>query len=786
MAERLLRRGGGQRGGRDERRAASSAVLQIRDLHVFYGQSHALQGVELTLEHGVHAVVGRNGMGKTTLCNAIMGLLPARRGSVRFYGEELLGQPSYRIASKGVGYCPQGRRLWPSLTVDEHLRLADTGGGAWTLERVYDIFPRLAERRRNGGAQLSGGEQQMLAISRALLQDPRLLILDEPTEGLAPVIVDQVERLLATLAEEADVAILLIEQNIAVATSISEDVAIMVNGQISRILPSAQLASDRTLQERLLGVGRHSHEDVEVPGAAAPAAPAPAPAAAPQPAPEKAAGTEAETGAEPPAEGPKQSVYVPPTRWSSAAWRARGEAETARPTPRAERLPQHDDSDRVRPFDATPEPLYQEPPSSLTELFGNDVLVVGTFDTKGAELRFLRDRIAEQGVRVRTVDVSTSGKPSSADVPPHEVAAYHRRGAPGVFTGERGDAVRAMSEAFQAWLLRQRGIGGVVSAAGSGGTALVTPGMRGLPIGIPKLMISTVASGEVGQYVGPSDIMMMYSVTDVQGINRISRRVLTNGANAIAGMVKQARQARAEQGSEDKPGLGLTMFGVTTTAVQQVVRLVEDRYDCLVFHATGVGGRSMEKLADSGLLHAALDLTTTEVCDMMMGGVFAADEDRFGAFIRTRIPYVGSVGALDMVNFGPRNTVPAKYAGRNFVEHNPQVTLMRTTAEENARMGEWIAGRLNEMSGPVRFLIPEGGVSALDAPGQPFHDPEADRALFDAVARSFREGPNRKLVRLPHHINDPAFAQAAAAALAEIDPVRRPTERTVSHAAFRA
>jgi uncharacterized protein (UPF0261 family) len=214
------------------------------------------------------------------------------------------------------------------------------------------------------------------------------------------------------------------------------------------------------------------------------------------------------------------------------------------------------------------------------------------------------------------------------------------------------------------------------------------------------------------------------------------------------------------------------MFGVTTTAVQQIVARVESRYDCLVFHATGVGGRSMEKLADSGLLSAAIDLTTTEVCDMMMGGVFPADEDRFGAFIRTRIPYVASVGALDMVNFGARDSVPERYSGRRFVEHNPQVTLMRTTAEENARMGEWIAGRINKMEGPVRFLLPEGGVSALDAPGQPFHDPAADRALFDAIARGFREAPNRRLVRLPHHINEPAFAAAAVAALAEIETTR--------------
>lgn len=747
-------------------RPASSAVLQIRDLHVYYGQSHALQGVDLTLEQGVHAVVGRNGMGKTTLCNAIMGLQPTQRGSIRFQGEELVGQPPYKIAGKGVGYTPQGRRLWPSLSVDEHLRLAESGSGAWTIERIYDTFPRLAERRRNGGGQLSGGEQQMLAISRALLQDPQLLVLDEPTEGLAPVIVDQVEKLLATLAAESDVAILLIEQNISVATSISKDVAIMVNGRVSRVMPAKQLANDRALQERLLGVGRHSHDDsdIVVPEYEPPAEEATAPD-------QQSPVSEPET-AEP--EKPKGLVYVPPTRWSSAAWKEGSGTKTV-DTGRATEPP-------ARPFDAAPEPIYREKPTALDALKGDDVLVVGTFDTKGVELRYIRDCIAEQGLRVRTVDLSTSGKPSSADIPPHVVAAYHSRGSSGVFTGDRGASVRAMADAFEKWIVRQRGIGGIISAAGSGGTALATPAMRSLPIGIPKVMISTIASGDVGQYVGPSDIMMMYPVTDVQGLNRISRQVLRNGATALAGMVRNAQGKQAQK--DDKPGLGLTMFGVTTTAIQQISAQLEDTYDCLIFHATGVGGRSMEKLADSGLLSAAIDLTTTEICDMMFDGVFAADEDRFGAFIRSRIPYVGSVGALDMVNFRAPETVPEKYSARTFVEHNPQVTLMRTTAEENAKMGTWIAERLNQMTGPVRFLIPEKGVSALDAPGQPFHDPAADKALFDAIARTFKEEGNRRLIRLPHHINDPAFAKAAVDALNEINPIRNATERMSRHAAI--
>lgn len=740
---------------RNNRRSTPSAVLQVKDLHVYYGQSHALQGVNLTLDHGVHAVVGRNGMGKTTLCNAIMGLQPIRRGSIRYQGEEITGLPPYKIASRGIGYTPQGRRLWTSLSVHEHLKLCE-GTGSWTIDRIYDTFPRLFERRRNGAGQLSGGEQQMLAISRALLQDPLLLILDEPTEGLAPVIVDQVEKLLAELAADADVSILLIEQNISVATSISEDVAIMANGRISRVMPAGELAADRALQERLLGVGRHSHDEVELPQPTEMTAPADLTN-------EELRVPDEDIPATPKEVEPsrKTIVYKAPTRWSRNAWE--------------ERVSNPDDSPQAaRPFDVVPEPLFKEPPLSFEAMSGDDVLIAGTFDTKGVELSYIRDRIASHGLRVRTVDLSTTQKPSSADVPPHMVAAYHPGGASAVFTGDRGKSVRAMAVAFENWIRRQRGLGGIISAGGSGGTALVTPAMRQLPVGIPKVMISTVASGEVGQYVGPTDIMMMYSVTDVQGLNKISRRVLANGANAISGMVMDAKKhPQGNISKSDKPGLGLTMFGVTTQAIQQLTAELEDHFECMVFHATGTGGRSMEKLVDSGMLEAAIDLTTTEICDMMMGGFFAATEDRFDAFIRNRVPYIGSVGALDMVNFGAKNTVPERYRDRKFVEHNPQITLMRTTVAENARMGEWIADKLNQMTGPVRFLIPEGGVSALDAPGQPFYDPEANRALFDALSSRFQETAQRRLIRTPHHINDPAFTQAVITALEEIYPTAR-------------
>lgn len=726
----------GTRGGsaRTRRESARTATLQIRGLNVYYGASHALQGVDLTLEQGVLSVVGRNGMGKTTLCKTIMGLVPASSGSITFGGQSLLGKTPAEIARLGIGYVPQGRRLWPSLTVDEHLRLVATEG-AWGIDRIYSTFPRLAERRGNGGGQLSGGEQQMLAISRALLQNPTLLVMDEPTEGLAPVIVTQVEDMLVRLADEGDIEVLVIEQNIGVATEIAAQTAIMVNGRISRIMDSRQLAADRDLQQRLLGVGRRSDDT----GPDAPEAGEP-----------KQGAVEA-TKARP---GPSK-IYVSnpviPTRWTTPVPVAR--IESAARTSSA----------NGRATTSGPRISTTSTPSRVRDM-GGVVLVVGTLDTKGVELRFMRDLLKDAGVRTRLVDLSTSGKPSSADIPPMQVAAHHRHGANAVFTDDRGRSVAAMTEAFEAWMHHQSGVAGVIGAGGSGGTALITPAMRVLPVGVPKVMISTVASGDVRQYVGPADIMMLHSVADVQGLNSITTQVLTNGANAMTGMVRRRQFQRdsvpSSAPSGTLPTVGLTMFGVTTTCVQQVTQAMEADYDCLVFHATGIGGQSMEKLVDSGLMAGVLDITTTEICDMMMGGVFPATEDRFGAMIRTAMPYVGACGALDMVNFAAPDTVPNSYQGRLFYEHNPQITLMRTTPEENTRMGQWIGERLNQMDAPVRFFMPEGGVSALDAPGQAFHDPAADNALFTALEQTVRQTSNRQLIRLPHNINDAAFAAA--------------------------
>ncbi len=744
----------GQTGGRAG--AADTPILAIRDLDVYYGQAHALQGISLTLDKGVLAVVGKNGMGKTSLCNAVTGLVPAR-GSVSFQGTEMLGMSAHRITHAGIGYVPQGRRVWPSLSVDEHLRLASRTArrGEWTVERIYELFPRLGERKDNGGAQLSGGEQQMLAIGRALLFNPKLLVMDEPTEGLAPVIVEHVADMIRRLAREAGVSVLLIEQNLGVAIDVSDTVAVMVNGRVARVLPAAELGADRDMQQRLLGVRGGEEENEESVPRIAPAH----------------AGEQNDAAGEP--SGSVVNVLTVRRGGDLSGMDGDADASLERVT-RWERTPHSTASAQPSlpaQLPAPPAPatakaagearVYDFPVAATME---RAAYIVGTFDTKGRELLYLRSCIDRMGIRTVTVDLSTSGAPSPASVHPREVARFHPGGEQAVFCGDRGAAVSAMAEAFKAFLPTRRDLGGIISAGGSGGTALATPAMRALQVGVPKVMVSTVASGDIKPYVEQTDICMIYSVTDVSGLNRISEQVLGNAAHALAGMIAHPVQLA----SDAKPAVGLTMFGVTTPCVQAVTRALEERFDCLVFHATGAGGQSMEKLAESGLLDGVIDITTTEIADHFVGGVFSAGEQRMDAIIRSRLPYVGSCGALDMVNFHGIDTVPARFRGRTLVRHNDNVTLMRTLPEENRRFGEFIAAKLNRMEGPVRFLIPEGGVSMLDAPGQPFHDPSADRALFAAIEKNFRPGPQRKLLKLPCNINDAQFAQALVEAWLEI------------------
>jgi uncharacterized protein (UPF0261 family) len=391
--------------------------------------------------------------------------------------------------------------------------------------------------------------------------------------------------------------------------------------------------------------------------------------------------------------------------------------------------------------------------------------VVGTFDTKGAELRYVGDVARGAGVETVLVDVGTTGPSRDVDVTAAEVAAHHPDGAAAVWSDDRGSAVAAMSVALVRFVeAHADDIGGMIGAAGSGGTALVTPAMRALAVGVPKVMVSTVASADVSPYVGPADIAMMYSVTDVAGLNRISRVVLANAANALAGMMR----GRVIADADELPAIGLTMFGVTTPLVTRLVSELRDRFDPLVFHATGTGGQSMEKLVDSGMITAVLDMTTTEIADHVVGGVFSAGPDRLGAIARTGVPYIGSVGAVDMVNFGAIDTVPERFADRLLHIHNPQVTLMRTTADENVLIGTFIADQLNRCDGPVRVLLPEGGVSLIDAPGQPFHDPDADAALFETIERKVRTTTSRVVERVNANINDDAFAERVLAVTDEL------------------
>ncbi|TPK75648.1 UPF0261 family protein [Mesorhizobium sp. B2-4-15] len=392
------------------------------------------------------------------------------------------------------------------------------------------------------------------------------------------------------------------------------------------------------------------------------------------------------------------------------------------------------------------------------------IYVVGTADTKGEELAFLADTIAASGVAVSRVDVGTRDATISVDITAKEIAGHHPAGTEAVLGGnDRGAAVAAMGVAFARFIQSRSDISAVVGIGGGGGTSIITSGMRALPLGLPKIMVSTLASGDTAPYVDVSDIIMMPSVTDMAGLNRLSRTVLHNAAQAIAGMA-----ARPAPPPDGKPSIGLTMFGVTTPCVTAIAEQLRATYDCMVFHATGTGGRSMEKLADSGLLAGVIDITTTEVCDLLFGGVLPATEDRFGAIVRTELPYVGSVGALDMVNFWAPATIPERHRARLFYEHNPNVTLMRTTVEECRQIGEWIGGRLARCEGPIRFLIPEKGVSALDIEGGAFFDPKADAALFEAIERTIMPNGTRTVTRLPLHINDPKFAKAAVAAFLDI------------------
>jgi uncharacterized protein (UPF0261 family) len=393
------------------------------------------------------------------------------------------------------------------------------------------------------------------------------------------------------------------------------------------------------------------------------------------------------------------------------------------------------------------------------------IAVLGTLDTKGREHAFVAERIRARGHAAVLIDVGTGAEPVvAADIARAEVAAAGGIDlAALVARGDRGECVAAMAGAAASLvgrLVAEGRIQGVIALGGGGGTAIASAALRPLPIGFPKLVVSTLASGNTAPYVGTSDIVMMPAVVDVQGLNRISRTILARAAGAICGMV----EADVAGGRDEKPLVVASMFGNTTGCIEAAVPLLEAAgYEVLVFHATGTGGRALETLVASGLVAGVLDITTTELADELVGGVLSAGPERLDAAARHGVPAVIAPGCLDMVNFGPPETVPQRFAGRRFYAHNPQVTLMRTSSEESAALGQLVAGKVNASRGPVRVLLPRRGLSAIGAPGGPFHDPAADAALFEALGRGLR--PGISCWSLDCGINDPAFARAGVEAL---------------------
>jgi uncharacterized protein (UPF0261 family) len=408
------------------------------------------------------------------------------------------------------------------------------------------------------------------------------------------------------------------------------------------------------------------------------------------------------------------------------------------------------------------------------------IAVLGTLDTKGEEHRFIAELIRQRGHQALVIDAGTLDPPRfNPDIPRQEVAAA--AGADLAMLAarrDRGEAVAAMSKGAPVILSRLVGehkIDGVISLGGGGGTAIATAAMRALPIGFPKVMVSTLASGNTAQYVGVKDIVMIPAVVDVSGINRISRQILTRAAGAICGMV----EAEVPPG-EDKPIIVASMFGNTTACVQHAQKILEQAgYEVLVFHATGVGGRTMESLIESGIVAGVLDLTTTEWADELVGGFLTAGPTRLEAAAKHGVPAIVAPGCLDMVNFYGPESVPAKFQGRTFYQHNPQVTLMRTTPGECARLGRILAEKVNLSKGPVTVLIPHQAISVISAAGQKFHDPIADQSLFENLKSHLRK--DIEVLELDCEINDSRFAEACAQALLRniglTKPVSPPDDR---------
>ena len=393
------------------------------------------------------------------------------------------------------------------------------------------------------------------------------------------------------------------------------------------------------------------------------------------------------------------------------------------------------------------------------------VCIVGTMDTKGVEFSFIKSQIESTGVSTCVINTGILGEPQlTPDVSADEVAQAGGSSLRALRDeGDRGNSVAVMAQGAAAIVAEKQAAGeidGIISLGGSAGTTIGTTAMQAVPVGIPKIMVSTLASGDTSPYVQSKDICMMYSVVDIAGINRLSRQILANAAGAIVGMVN----AEIPVATTDKPLIAATMFGVTTPCVEKAREILENAgYEVLVFHATGTGGQAMEDLVNGGFLAGVLDVTTTELADELVGGVLSAGPDRLEAAGASGLPQVVAPGALDMVNFGPPDTVPENFSDRLFYQHNPTVTLMRTTAEETAELGRIMARKLSEAQGPTTVIIPTQGVSAIDKTGQPFDSPEARTAWIENLKAHI--GDNVTVIEMDAHINDDEFATKLAETL---------------------
>lgn len=653
-----------------ETRAGRPPALEIKSLNVYYGASHALQGVDLKLSKGVLSVVGRNGMGKSTLCKAIMGIVPVASGTISFGGKVLAGKTPAEIARLGIGYVPQGRRLWRSLTVDEHLQLVARDNGSWSIERIYDSFPRLAERKSNGGAQLSGGEQQMLAIGRALLLNPKLLVMDEPTEGLAPVIVSHVEDMLLKLADEGEIDVLVIEQNIGVATNVAENVAVMVNGRVSRMAVASELASDRELQQRLLGVGQHSHDgDIENEQTS------------------ETAMVNTDMVAQPYTNDGYTLGRI--TRWSNLA-----------------------------PADKAP------PNTGLTnETRLGEVLLLADMDRYADEIPELSKILRKSGHNVTTIDISTArGHVSSADIPSHQLAAWHPSGAAGIFDGRKSDARLGISEALGRLLAQSVNVKGIMAVLDFGDLITIAPVIVDRFVDIPVVVVSEGCALDLGNKHLAGNLVLM------SAHGREARFRTSRAAVAALDNLMNADGPRSSKAQTGAP-VGLIVGLASNDLARSVRTHLHRNYPCNEMASNRGGMLATSEMLRQGQISAIVDLDQSDVSSRIYGGASDAVSNRTELLCRQGSPYFA------ILSGGEALYQRATDAEEPRLSRSPVISIRKLNRSEAETVGRAIAADFEAVKSDVTFIIPK---AASDS---------AQYWLSEAFVAAFRQGEGRRILR---------------------------------------